>query len=315
MAAMIMAFVLGLSVFIIIYLLITGYRGQSTAQRELAEQDPSMRVQLDAVKGSAITSFALRTANRFIPKDRRTKTEALLQVAGLAFRPAEWLVFRTSVATTLGVVFLILSSPLVAVFIAVLSWFGLAVFVRLKAARRRQQFAEDLPDTLQLVAGSLRSGFSLAASLDAASQHAREPMASELKRALAKVRLGADLEEGLVVLAERMQSQDFGWVAMVVQIQREVGGNLADILETTVGTVRERFYLKRLIKSLSAEGRMSAYILVALPILVGLWSSWRNPDYASLLWTTTAGIVMLIGAAISMVVGIFWMRAVIRVEA
>lgn len=101
---------------------------------------------------------------------------------------------------------------------------------------------------------------------------------------------------------------------MAIRIQRQVGGNLAETLRTTAATLREREFLRRHVRALSAEGRLSAYILTALPILMFLYEVNVNNDYISLLWTTTLGWVMVISAVVSMAVGIFWMSRAIRVE-
>jgi tight adherence protein B len=101
---------------------------------------------------------------------------------------------------------------------------------------------------------------------------------------------------------------------MAVRIQREVGGNLAEVLLNTVGTMRERAQSRRQVRALSAEGRLSAYILVALPILVGGWLLWTRGEYMRPLFTTVAGVVMLVGAGIMVVLGSLWMRKLVNVE-
>jgi tight adherence protein B len=101
---------------------------------------------------------------------------------------------------------------------------------------------------------------------------------------------------------------------MAIRIQREVGGNLAETLGTTAKTLRERESLYRQVRALSAEGRLSAYILVALPICIFFYMLWVNEEYISLLWTTTTGLAMSIGAIVLLVLGIFWMRKVVRIE-
>jgi len=101
---------------------------------------------------------------------------------------------------------------------------------------------------------------------------------------------------------------------MAIRIQRQVGGNLADVLLTTMGTMRERAYLRRQVRALSAEGRLSAYILVALPIVVGAWFFFSDPKYMSLLFTTVPGLIMFVGSVTLVVLGAFWMRKLINIE-
>ena len=147
-----------------------------------------------------------------------------------------------------------------------IGWAGTAFYLRRRQNKRTRRFADDLPDTLQLVASSLRTGFSLPQALDSAQDGAADPMASELGRALAATRIGSGLEDELERVADRMRSEDWRWAVMAVRIQRDVGGNLAEVLMTTVTTLRERAATRRQVRALSAEGRLSAWILLALPI-------------------------------------------------
>ena len=111
-----------------------------------------------------------------------------------------------------------------------------------------------------------------------------------------------------------MDSEAMRWTTMAIRIQRDVGGNLAETLRTTAHTLRERESLKRQVNALSAEGRLSAYILIGLPILLFLYMAWSNPAYTSLLWTRTPGILMLLASGVSMTIGALWMRKVVQIE-
>jgi len=111
-----------------------------------------------------------------------------------------------------------------------------------------------------------------------------------------------------------MDSTDLRWSVMAIRIQREVGGNLAEVLLTTVGTMRERAFLRRQVKALSAEGRLSAYILIALPVIVGAWFFYSDSAYMRLLYTTVPGLIMFVGSAVLVVLGAFWMRKLIDIE-
>jgi Flp pilus assembly protein TadB len=188
----------------------------------------------------------------------------------------------------------------------------LAVSVRI--ARRRAAFGEQLPDLLQLVAGSLQSGFSLAQALDAAVREGVRPASSEFARALSQTRIGVELTAALERVADRMDSTDLRWTVMAIRIQRQVGGHLAEVLNTTVDTMRARSQLRRHVKALSAEGRLSAYILVALPVLIGGWLFISSPAYMRPLYTTPIGMAMLGAAVVLVGAGALWMRKVIKVE-
>jgi Flp pilus assembly protein TadB/Mg-chelatase subunit ChlD len=240
-----------------------------------------------------------------------------LEQAGSRLRPGEWIVLRfCTVLAVAAVVSVITQNALIGVVCGiVLGWAGSYVWLRRKQARRSRAFADALPDTLQLVASSLRTGFSLPQALDAAQQDGVEPMTSELGRALAANRIGAPLEDELELIADRTRSDDWRWAVMAVRIQRTVGGNLSEVLLTTVRTLRERAATRRLVRSLSAEGRLSAYILLGLPVFVATVLFLFRREYVRPLWTTTPGIVMVVVAVLLMAVGTLWMRSVIKVEA
>ena len=136
-----------------------------------------------------------------------------------------------------------------------------------KRSRRRKTFSKGLPDTLQLMAGSLTAGLSLAQSIDTIVNEGIEPISSEFRRVLVETRLGVSLETALEGVAERFDSKDFAWVVMAINIQRRVGGNLAELLDTVAATIREREYMRRQVAALAAEGKLSAFVLGGLPPL------------------------------------------------
>ena len=139
-------------------------------------------------------------------------------------------------------------------------------------------------------------------------------MSVEFNRALVESRLGMPVEDALEGIGRRMSSQDFSWVVMAVRIQRDVGGNLAELLTTVAGTLRERERLRRQVKVLSAEGRLSGWILGGLPVVFFLYLAIANPSYLHPLWSTPLGIAMLLLAMILLAVGAFWLTRVIKVE-
>jgi tight adherence protein B len=183
-----------------------------------------------------------------------------------------------------------------------------------KTARRQRAFSDQLPDVLQLVAGSLRSGFSLNQAVAGVVRDGSEPTASEFARAMTEVRLGSDLEDALDRVAERMECADLHWVVLAVRISREVGGNLAEVLMNTVGTMRERAQIRGQIRVLSAEGRISARILIALPFLLGGYLGLTNPSYLKPLFTKTTGLTLMVVGVVLLVLGAFWISRLVKIE-
>ncbi len=274
--------------------------------------------QRQAPTPSAIGQQLVQMGDRVMEgRESTTKTMQLLDRADLPWRAGEWLVLRLlAVVIAAAIGFLLLGPLPVAGLVlgAVVGIFGPPFILRFLAKRRTKKFEAVLPDVLMLVATSLASGFSLLQSLDSVARDAPEPAAKEFSRALAEARIGADVSDALEHAAVRMESENMRWTVMAIRIQRDVGGNLAETLRTTAATLREREMLRRQVRALSAEGRLSAYILVALPILLFFYSMWANYDYVSLLWTTFFGIVMSIGGIIALIAGIFWMRQVVNIE-
>jgi tight adherence protein B len=164
------------------------------------------------------------------------------------------------------------------------------------------------------MASSLRAGHSFLQAIDTVSKEIQEPAASEFVRVVAEIRLGRPVEEALEAMADRVGSPDFRWAVLAVNIQREVGGNLAEILDTVADTLRERATMRRQVKVLTAEGRLSAYVLVALPFAIALYMTAVNPDYIGLLVTTTLGLFMLGTAAVLIIIGVFWMRKIVNID-
>ena len=135
-----------------------------------------------------------------------------------------------------------------------------------------------------------------------------------IQRLVAEIRLGRPAEDALEALADRVGSADFRWAVLAVNIQREVGGNLAEILDNVSDTLRERATMRRQIQVLTAEGRLSAWVLAILPFGIGIYMFAVNPDYISLLFTTQIGLFMLGTAAVLMVLGILWMRKIVDID-
>ena len=239
-----------------------------------------------------------------------------LERAGLRLRPQEWILLRMSIAAGLIAVLTVFTRSLLfgVLFGTLAGWLLTRVFLKVKISRRCAAFADQLPDVLQMVASSLRSGFSLSQALDGIVREGSQPATAEFARALTESRLGVDLEDALDAVGVRMRCRDLTWVVMAIRISREVGGNLAEVILTTVHTMRERAQLKRQIRSLSAEGRLSAYILIGLPVVIACWFALVRRDYLRPLVTNPAGIVMVVGAIIGILVGSLWMSRIVNVE-
>jgi Flp pilus assembly protein TadB len=239
-----------------------------------------------------------------------------LDLAGIARKPAEWALLGVSACAVLSALLtLLLGNIVIGVLAGVaVGYAGMRLILSVRISRRLNAFRDQLPDVLQLVASSLRSGLSLPQALDAVVREDSQPAAGEFSRALAEARIGASVEDALDAVAVRMDSVDLRWTVMAIRIQREVGGNLAEVLSQTVATMRERASLRRHVRALSAEGRLSGYVLIALPLTLAAWLFLTDRSYLRPLWTTPLGVLLVIVAAVLFVIGVIWMRAAVKVE-
>jgi Flp pilus assembly protein TadB len=270
----------------------------------------------DASAGSVFARTALAATASLVRSGRVEQRITLrLERAGMRLKPHEWVLLRICAVITVSSLLFSVAGIAGAVMGVIIGWLATQLYQTIRIDRRSNQFAEQLPDALQLVIGSLKAGFSLPQALDTLVREAPEPVASEFGRALAEHRLGADVSDALERLAQRTQSDDLGWAVMAVRIQREVGGNLAEVLQTTVDTMRERARLRRHVRALSAEGRVSAWVLIALPLALATFMFFFRRDYLAPLVTTFEGVIMVVTGVMLFLVGIFWMSRVIRVEA
>ena len=246
---------------------------------------------------------------------RRSRIVEDLDRAGLRLRPEEWVVFQIAAVAVVGAMVGLIVGSIWGFFVgAPLGYLACRAFLQNKISRRAAKFLDQLPDTLQLIAGSLRSGFSLSQALVGVVREGSEPTAGEFSRALNEVRLGAELEDALEGVAARMKCPDLHWVVMAIEISREVGGNLAEVLQTTVSTMRERAQLRGQVRVLSAEGRISAKILIGLPFLMAAYLLTFKRGYLNPLVNTAPGIAMLILGSCLLTVGIVWVNQLVKIE-
>lgn len=237
--------------------------------------------------------------------------------AGSELKPSEWLLVHVGVVFGAGVIGLLVGkgNVIVGVLFMLVGAILPPIYLRFMSSRRRRKFDEGLPEVLQLISGALSAGLSLAQSVDTVVREGPEPIASEFKRVLVEARIGVALEDAFEGVAERFQSKDFAWAVMAIRIQRQVGGNLAELLTSVAATMRERQYLRRHVRALSAEGRMSAVILCALPPVFALFLYFTNRDFLNPLVADLRGIFLLGFGVVWMAIGTFWMSRMVKVEA
>jgi tight adherence protein B len=243
-----------------------------------------------------------------------TRTEDALEQADLPLRPPEALFFYFAGLAVVGLLgLLILPIPL-ALMVAVGTAVVPIVMLHRRRKKRLREFQMQLPGTLNLLAGSMRAGFSFAQGLESVANEATQPTRRELQRVFTESRLGRPVEDALEDSANRMSSIDLMWAVMAIRIQREVGGNLAELLDTVSDTMTQRERLRLEIKSLTAEARFSGWILGTFPIAFAGVLYLVQPDYMSVLFTESIGIMAVIAAAVMTFIGFIWLRKLLQIE-
>jgi len=242
------------------------------------------------------------------------RVEDKLEQADVPLRPPEALFFYLcGVFVIFAGSALLLSVPAVLVLTGVAT-IGPVAFLELRRKRRLRKFETQLPDVLNLLAGSMRAGFSFNQGLEQVAEEASEPSRRELQRVFTESRLGRPIEDALEDSANRMHSVDLMWAVMAIRIQREVGGNLAELLDTVARTMTERERLKSEILSLTAEGRLSAWVLGIFPPAFAVVLYVIQPDYMSVLFEHPLGVMAVVVSAVMALIGFVWLRKIMAIE-
>jgi tight adherence protein B len=187
-------------------------------------------------------------------------------------------------------------------------------YIRRKVERKRSQFAEQLPDNLAVLSSALRAGHSFVGALSVVVEDAPEPAKSEFARVVAEEQLGRPLEDALDMVVKRMDNADLAQVALVAALQRQTGGSTAEVLDRVVDTVRERQELRRLIKTLTAAGRMSRWVVTALPLVLLLAITILNPGYLDPLFSHTSGRILFVFATLLVICGSLVIKRIVDIK-
>jgi tight adherence protein B len=289
-------------------LLATGGTGVPLDRRRPVQNQPDS--QLTRFAGSAVQLVDGFFSQR---KVRLFNREAL-ENAGLRMSQADFFVLVSAGGLVGALAGLVVAGPILAFFLVLLAPLAGHFVLGSLAGKRRAKFDDQLGDTLQLLAGGLRAGHSILRAIDAAASESQVPTSEEMRRVVTETSLGRDLLSSLNDTAGRMRNEDFVWIAQAIQINREVGGNLAEVLDQVNETIRERSEIKGHIKALAAEGKFSAYILMAMPIGIVAMLMMVNPSYMNAMFTHPLGWVMVAASGVLMTIGGLWMRKIIDLK-
>ena len=241
--------------------------------------------------------------------------EAKLEQAGLPMKAGEFVALTAVCAVAGGILgaFLLGNIFVALLFAAAGSLIPYAWLLRARS-QRQKRMAEQLADVLSILASSLRAGHSFLQALDQVANEIKDPSAAEFHRVVSEIRLGRSVDDAMIEMADRIGSEDMRWAVMAVNIQRQVGGNLAEVLDIVSNTVRERAYIHRQVRVLSAEGRISIGILAVLPFGIFFYLMLVNPEYVSVLFTHPIGRIMLLAGGALMAAGIYVMTRIVKID-
>jgi tight adherence protein B len=239
----------------------------------------------------------------------------LLQQADLSWTPQTYLFRGAGFSVGLGIAaFLVTGRMMVAVPAAVLGGLLPYFYIRRRIQKRLAAFEEHLPDAIDLMGRAIRAGHPLSSGLKMVADEAAEPISGEFRRIFEEQRFGMPFDDTMLGLADRVPMVDTRILVTAILIQREVGGNLAEVLDKISQVVRERFQIRRQLRTFTAQGRMSGYVLGGLPIAIGVAVFVLNPDYIMTLFREPIGHWMLGAAAVLQVTGYMWIRKITNIE-
>ncbi|HEX3235416.1 MAG TPA: type II secretion system F family protein [Gemmatimonadales bacterium] len=241
--------------------------------------------------------------------------ELMLQQAHLSWTLQTLIIISIGLSVALGFSILILTqSFLIAIPVAVLGALMPTLYARFRRDRRLSQFEEMLPESIDLVGRALRAGHPLSSGFKMAADDGAEPVASEFRRVFEEQRFGLPVQDSLLGMADRVNIVDVRILVTAILIQREVGGNLAEILDNLAAVIRARFTIRRQIKVYTAQGRMTGYLLSLLPFFLFGILYWIAPEYMIVLFTDPIGKVLVATALSMQLAGFFWIRKIVNIE-
>jgi len=286
---------------------------KGTLMKRIGQFVSVMSPEDEAAQRKALTTKVFAGAEESLSKTKWwAQFNEELEIARIPF-PAVQILAATAVATLLAAVILLLIKPFFVVFALGVPFIAREL-VRRKLKMVRDDFAEQLPDNLQVLASALRAGHSFVGALAVVAAEAPEPAQREFQRVVADDQLGVPIDDSLRDVARRMASTELEQVGLLAELQRESGGNMAEVLDTVVETIRDRFDLRRLIKTLTAQGRMARWILTLMPVFLAIVISLLNPAYMRPLFATKVGEILVALAVVMIVSGSLVIKRIVNIK-
>ncbi len=273
---------------------------------------------LDRKKFNFIVQFRManqQVKNRLMTKNKNMKLEIVLKRAGVPLKPEEYMLFQLISTLFLGMFLFLFSGKLFFLIVGFVIGYFIPIFwIKKKQQERMRRFNEGLSDMITTVVGSLRAGFSFPQALKTVVEEAHSPIKEEMEIVLREMQYGSSIEEALTSLKERMPSEDLDLMIQAILIQRQVGGNLATVLDKIVQTIRDRTRIQQQILTLTAQGRLSGIVIGLLPIILAIVIYFIEPDYIGTLLEHPIGIGMIGIGVIAGIIGFILIRKLTVIE-
>ncbi len=272
-----------------------------------------------ATEGGGILRRAVQESETMMALAARVPTLADLQItmqqAAVNMTTSSFLLLTVGLSAGLGLAsLLLLRNWIVSILLAVIGAWAPYLWLKRRRNRRMYAFEEGLPDAIDLLGRAIRAGHPLSSGLKMVADETQEPIAGEFQRTFEEHRFGVPFDDAIQDLADRVDIVDVRILVTAILIQREVGGNLAEVLDNLASVIRARFTIRRQLRVYTAQGRMSGYVLAALPIVVGGIIYMLNPEYGSLMFTKPMGRFFLGLAATMQIIGYLWIRKIINID-
>jgi tight adherence protein B len=294
--------------------LVLFFGGSDTPRRRLAPELGSRRPGSSFSFGEAHQRLVVTAEQLLDRSEKRAWMDAALEEASVDMRPAEFVVLVGGIGGVIALLAFVASGIFAALFVMAFTLVAARIWLSFRADGRRRRFLDGLDGALMTMAGSLRAGQGLPQAIDSVARETEGPISEEFGRVVVENRLGRDIVDSLQGVERRVGGGDFSWVVKAISIQRELGGDLAEVLDNVAATIRDRNRVRAQVRALSAEGRFSAIVLFSLPIVTVGAVSLFSPDYLSSMTENALGWFIISLTVAAMVLGGLWMRKIVRIR-
>lgn len=280
----------------------------------IEDSKKSKRISVLQIRG-LLNELGKKTAEVLLMKKYITRVQYRLIKAGLPLKGEEFIAVQMLCLSGIMLLIYYLSrSILISVLLGFLGWLLPSLILKFRTTKRYKLFNDQLGDSILIISNSLKAGHSFLQAVDSVATEMPDPISFEFKKLLKELRLGASTERALENLLLRVESDDLELVINAVMIQREIGGNLSEILDNISETIRERVRLKGEIRTLTAQGRISGIVVSILPVALGFILHLLNPEYMTPLFSNKNGIMILTVSFVSQIIGIILVNQIVKIE-